>query len=413
MAVEIAIGVSHRPWAQDLFRHVADHGGAVVRKRVLTDEDALEEDYAVLVVDDTANVLTPRMIQELHRRGRRILAVHAAGDHHAAEVLGRLGIDATIEDVAAPESFVEAVNAVAPQQEPASVDAAFAEIARGLGEDLPHAGTLAAPEGPWRGWVTAVAAVSGGLGATEVALGLVAAMRQRDERAVVVDADELAPALAQRVCASLIPNLRNAIDAVEQHVGKLEDMLTPLPARFDVLCGLSNPADWPDVRPDQVAGVLAELAQVRPQVLVNVASRIEDLTSANGLARHGVTRAVLTVADQVVLVAAPTPVGIARLLDWVRASRELVHEKPVHVAINRGPMSGFRRGELEREIFRAYIPSSLAVLPDDRRVEDAVWNGRPVLAGPFLKAVRQLATALPQTPPPKGRRRAERRSAHR
>jgi hypothetical protein len=230
---------------------------------------------------------------------------------------------------------------------------------------------------------------------------------------VLVDADELAPSLAQRTSASLVPNIRNAVDAVEQHVGSLEEALTPLPAHFDILCGLSNPSDWPDLRPDQVAEVLGELAQLRPQVLVNVAPRIEDLTSANGLARHGVTRAVLTVADQVVLVAAATPVGITRLLDWVRGSRELLHDKPVHLAINRGPMGGFKRGELEREIFRAYMPSSLTVLPDDRRVEDAVWNGRPVSAGPFLKAVRQLATALPHTPPAKGRSRAARRSAHR
>ena len=114
--VEIAIGVSHRSWAQELFRHVADHGGAVVRTRVLLEEDALESSYSVLVVDDSATVLSPRLVAELHRRDRRVIAVHAAGDHAARESLGRLGVDAALPDSATPEELVEAILAVAPKR---------------------------------------------------------------------------------------------------------------------------------------------------------------------------------------------------------------------------------------------------------------------------------------------------------
>src|SRR4029450_13053384 len=101
--IEIALGVPHRPWAQSLFGHVADHGGAVVRKRVLADEDALEGDYDVLVVDDSSSVLTRRIVQELHQRGRRVLAVHAGGDDRAPEALRGSGGEAASARKARPD----------------------------------------------------------------------------------------------------------------------------------------------------------------------------------------------------------------------------------------------------------------------------------------------------------------------
>src|SRR5213596_3382464 len=142
-AVEIAIGVSHRPWAQGLFGYVADHGGARVRKRVLSDEDAIDGDYDVLVVDDSSSVLTRRVVQELHHRGRRVLAVHGAGDQRAPEALRSLGVDATAEDDAGPERLVDLIAALAPARQPGgNLDDAFAQITRELGDDLPPTGGL-------------------------------------------------------------------------------------------------------------------------------------------------------------------------------------------------------------------------------------------------------------------------------
>ncbi len=402
--VEIAIGVSSRRWAQDLFRYVADHGGAVVRRRVLSEEDALEEDYAVLVVDDTAGFLTPRIVGELHRRGRRVLAVHAAGDYRAPEALRGTGVDATVEDNAPPERIVDLLADLAPAggpADPAIVDDAFARITRELGDDLPPGGEPPERRDPGRGWVTVVLAVTGGCGATEVALALTVACERRGERTVLVDADEVAPCLAQRVGLPLVPNVRNAVDAVERRVGSLEESLSPLPGDGpEVLCGLTSPGDWTNVRPGQVADVVSELARVCRQVIVNAGPRAEDVTAVNGLARYGITRLLLTVADQVVLVGAPTPVGVARLLDWVVRHRAVDQDRPIHVVLNRAPGGGYRRGELMREVFRSFMPASLHVLPADRRVEEAAWDGRLVREGPFTRAVAELADELPQVPVP-------------
>jgi MinD-like ATPase involved in chromosome partitioning or flagellar assembly len=402
--VEIAIGVSHRSWAQRLFRHVADHGGAVVRTRVLLDEDALQARYAVLVVDDIASVLTPGMVAELHRRDRRVIAVHAAGDHHAREALGRLGVDAAIPDSAAPEELVEAIVALAPPSR-ADPDDPFAAIARELGHELP--GDAAPPPReqpagqPARGLVTVVLAASGGAGATEVALALAGALGGRRERTVLVDADEVAPSLAQRMAQPLVPNLRNAVDALERSVGSLEEALVALSERdggFELLCGLANPRDWPDLRPDSVAEVVAELRRSHGQVLVNAGPRVEEVTAPGGLARYGIARAMLLAADQLVVVAGATPIGLSRLLMWLGDHTGLAGSMPLHVVLNQAPAGVFKRSELEREVLRSFLPSSLHLLPADKRVEEAVWNGHTVPGGPFQKAVQSLAAELPVAP---------------
>ncbi len=427
--VEIAIGVSHRSWAQELFRHVADHGGAVVRTRVLLEEDALESSYAVLVVDDTASVLSPRLVAELHRRDRRVIAVHAAGDHPARETLARLGVDAAIPDSATPEELVDVIIALAPERGAGMVDDTFAEIARELGHELPAGGEPPFREEPAlpleRGLITAVAAVSGGAGATEIALALAVALHQRGERAVLVDADEVAPSLAQRVALPLVPNLRNAVDALERGVGSLQEALVRLPERdggFELLCGLANARDWPGLRPDSVAEVVGELAKTHGQVLVNAGSRSEEVVAPGGLARHAITRAMLLVADQLVLVGSGTPIGVARMLDWLADHADLTRSKPLYVALNQAPTAMFKRGELEREVLRSFLPSSLHLVPSDKRVEEAVWNGHTVPGGPFTKAVQSLAAELPlasvawpslgrRSRPSRSSRRAGRRSA--
>jgi len=401
--VEIAIGVSHRAWAQRLFRHVADHGGAVVRTRVLLDEDALETSYAVLVVDDTASVLTPRMLAELHRTNRRVIAVHAAGDHRAREALSRLGVDAAIPDSAPPEELVDAVVALAPARG-GGADDPFAAIARELGHELPGDAEPPPRERPAaqpaRGLITVVLAVSGGAGATEVALALAGVLGGRRERTVLVDADEVAPSLAQRMAQPLVPNLRNAVDAVERGVGSLEETLVALPEHdgFELLCGLANPRDWPDLRPDSVAEVVGELARAHGQVLVNTGPNVEEVSAPGGLARYGIARAMLLVADQLVVVAGANPIGLSRLLVWLGDHADLARSKPLHVALNQAPPGVFKRSELEREVLRSFLPSSLHLLPADKRVEEAVWNGHTVPGGPFQKAVQSLGAELPVAP---------------
>jgi MinD-like ATPase involved in chromosome partitioning or flagellar assembly len=227
-----------------------------------------------------------------------------------------------------------------------------------------------------------------------VAVELARAGRRRGATSLLADADEVAPSLAQRLGLPPIPNLRTAIDALFHGAGRLHDALLPVAAGgFELLAGLANPADWPQVRPQEAAEVVDELRGLRDHVIVNVGPHTEDLGRLGAADRYGVTREVLRGADVVVGVGVATPVGVARLVSWIADVVLLAPGRPVHLVVNKAPASRFVRGEVEAEILRNFAPASLTVLPLDPAVEKAAWRGELVAPGPFTRAVEALADA--------------------
>jgi MinD-like ATPase involved in chromosome partitioning or flagellar assembly len=212
---------------------------------------------------------------------------------------------------------------------------------------------------------------------------------------VLVDADDQAPAVAQRLGLSLHPNLRTAVDAVQHGTGTVTEALLRYPAAgLEVLCGLPNPRDWFELRPREVTDVLDELARIRPAIVVNIGPRVDDLPSLGGPARFGVSRAALACADDIVLVGTASPVGARRVVDWMADAREVVGSTPVHVVVNRYPGGRYAIGEVEAELRRAVSFTSFTVAPDDGKVIRAAWEGSPVPKGPFLRAVGRVADRL-------------------
>src|SRR6266545_5102624 len=198
---EVAVVYSPRDWVEKLDRFVVDHGGARVRAKVVDRRDAVEERYDVLVVDDTTAFLSRRFVEDLHRMGRRVLGVfdpreYATSDQLTAgmERLRQSGVDDVIEAVAAPLDFVAAIEALAVTSD----DRLERELAQLGGHPIPPEPTEPV-ERPPRGFVTVVAGASGGCGATEVAVGLAGAVARRAESAVLVDADDVSPSVAQRL----------------------------------------------------------------------------------------------------------------------------------------------------------------------------------------------------------------------
>lgn len=394
---EIALAASPRDWAQRLHRHLTDHGGARVRATVLHPHDALAERYDVLVVDDTTSFLSHRLLGELRRAGRRVVGVYDPDDPRGKGELTELGVDVVLASTAGTAEFLEAVTALAAEAGPRDVDT----------DDPGPAGvpTDAAP--PARGQVTVVGGPPGGCGATEVSVALAAAVGRRGDPCVLVDADEVAPSVAQRLGLAAYPNLRVAVDAVEQATTTLGEVLAPVDAgRFWALPGLSRPTDWSRTRAGEILAVVEALARPGVHVLADVAHRVEDLAGAGGPPRYASTRALLGAADAVVGVGTASPVGIARLLDWAADVRTLAGGAPLHLALNRVPASRYKRGEVAAELRRSLVAASVTFLPADRRVEAAAWGSRLVAAGPFTRAIDELATtALPARRRPPGRRR--------
>lgn len=406
---ELAVVYSPREWANRVVRQVTDHGGGRVRLRVVDGRVALEEQFDVLLAEDITSFLTVRFVQALHARGRSVLGVYDPDEPTGRDRLLELGVDEVIPASASADDFVRLIGAIrpAPAHWGGQADGA---PPRGSGR---ASGPVVAPAPRARGRQWAVGGPPGGCGASEVAVELARALRRRGESVVLVDAEDVAPSLAQRLGAPPIPNIRTAIDALEHRGGEVDKALLPIPAGgFELLAGLANPADWAQVRPQEVVDVAAELTRGRAHVVLNVGPMLEDLSRLGAADRYGISRGVIAAADVIVGVSVPTPVGVARLLAWVAEVAALAPGIPLHVAMNKASASRFVRSEVENEIRRSYAPATLHFLPFDDAVESAGWRGELVGAGGFTKAVAELAVACagagPRAP---ARRRSGRRSA--
>ncbi len=365
--IEVALAVSARVWPDRLHRFLADHGGARVRAQVLAPEDALAETYAVLIIDDVSSFLTPRLVQELQRRHRMILGVFDPADgQDGKERLRECGVDQAIESAASAEEFVVAVRALV----------ALAPIQGDDESDEPR-------EQVSGGRLIAVGSPPGGCGATEVAVS-VATRLSKTGATVLVDVDEVAPALAQRLGLRLLPNLRTAIDVIQHRRGGVGRSLQSI-GDVSVLCGFSGGRDWMEIRPIEVHDVLSELRRDFRFLVANVGPVLEEVGFGEG-DRFGLSRSVIAAADAVVGVGLGHPVSVSRTIAWCIAATALNPNAPKSLLINRAPRSAFRRGEIREEVNRATgLP--VEFLPGDEHVEAASWSGKLVATGKFRRAV--------------------------
>jgi hypothetical protein len=366
----IALVFTADAWVEELHRHCTDHGGARVRQVLLDPALALEEQYDVLVVSHRWPSLTHGFVDDVHRRGRTVLGVHPRDEPVAREWLVAVGADATVASDNGPAGIVAALRALHDEHAGAG----------GRRREEPVAAVRRAP-------VTVVSGPAGG-GATEIALALGLAV----PGALVVDADDVAPSIAARLGLALEPNLRTALDAVEYDGGSVAEHLVALDG-FDtrVLAGLPSAATWPQLRPADLLRVLERASEAVAHVVVDAASSLEDLPVSMARPRHAVARALVVEADAIVAVGTASPVGVTRLIAWLGAARELAPRTPVHAVVNRAPNRAFVRGELVDEVGGAFGVASVTVVPFDRRVERAAWDGVTVGRGPFVRAVVRLA----------------------
>lgn len=387
MTPDVAIAVSPRDWAEELHRFIADHGGARVRARVLDAREAVDEHYHVLVAEDLSSFLTVRMVAELHRTGRRVLGVYDEREPWGRQRLVELGVDEVLPSTSGPDALLRAVEVLAVEAT-SDLDAELRAL-RDVPSDPVESG------GPGPGRLLAVAGPPGGTGRTELAIGVGHALTETGATAVVVDADDVAPSLAQRMGLALHPNLRTAVDVVEHWSGHLVDCLQPVSgSSMMVLAGLASGRDAAELRPAEAVGTLDALRDGHDHVVVDVGPCLEEVGGlGSGHGRYALTRAVLGAADVVVGVGACSPVGVARFVEWVAQARA-VTDAPLAVALNRASPSGFERGELEEELTRTFEPAGLWFVPEDKRVREAAWAGTIVRRGPYRRALRSVAIDL-------------------
>ena len=403
---EVALVFSPEAWVEGLHRHLTDHGGARVRQVIVDPLLAFDEVYGTLVVSHRWPGLTRTFVDAVHRRHRRLLGVFDPDEPAGREFLVALGVDRALSSDASMAEFVDVFNALEPSvgQATPSVDALEAAV-----DGRQPAMSTSNGEQPRRWRLIAVGGTPGA-GATELAIGLTAAVRAHRDRVVLVDADEVVPSIAQRLGLPIEPNLRSAIESVEYRMGDVEATVVLAERELEVITGLPNVGAWSHVRPSEVLGVIDALGRARRHVVANFGSRLEDV-GRGGRNRYGISRSVVSEASDVIGVAPATPVGVTRILGWVAEVRAMNATAPVHLAINRAPRDAFRRAEIEKEILRTFEPASFVFVPHDPRVEAAAWSGTLVGSGPYAKAVGELAVKVAQVVP--GGARTRRSSARR
>ena len=156
----------------------------------------------------------------------------------------------------------------------------------------------------------AVGSPPGGCGATEVAIALARRLAERRETVALLDIDQRAPSMAQRLGLGLHPNLLTAIDAVHHHSDSLDACWHPLRgSNLRVLPGVPTFADRAELRRGEVTELLLETARLSDVTVANFGSW------ENGHAdpqiwetAGGVSDAVMAIATVLVGVALPNPV---------------------------------------------------------------------------------------------------------
>jgi Mrp family chromosome partitioning ATPase len=400
--VAVIMAASTMDWQVRLQRHAWDHGDIALRGLVLGDDQATKEHCDVFIFDDRTSFVRRSLILTLKQRGTKVLGVYDAKEP-AREFLEDRGVDDMIASDRDARDFVEKIQALAGSAILAELDSELADVAEQLDPQLAAPADAAAGAGRRRGEIIVVASPSGGCGATEAAIELTRALQRRPERALLVDADDVRPSIAQRLGLQLSPNIRLAAELLEQEPDRVGETIQFAGAeRLEVICGLPSYRDWDELRSTDAWTLVEQLAGAYDHVIVNVGPHTEDLPMSRS-GRYGLARQFLVDGDVLVGVGAATPRGVTWLLDWLANQHETGADRPVHLLLNRAPGSALRRDELARELLRNYMPASLSFLPADERVGEADWAGSLVGAGRFTKAIAQAARMI--VPPPAGPRR--------
>lgn len=376
METEVALAMSVRSWTDELHRFLADHGGARVRLTAMGPEDLVGESFDVLLIDDICSFLTPRLVARVKASGREVVGVFDPDEFaDGKERLLECGVADVVEADAHPDEFLRAIERVAKHVVATTLTEGSAgdPVASGVPERRPQQ-------------IIAVGGPAGGTGSTEVAIAIASRLGEARRRVALVDADDVAPAIAQRLALSIHPNVRTAIDVMDHRTGPL----TTVVQRVDniaVIVGLPNVSDWSEVRPTQVTDLIGELASMFDHVVVNVGSHLENLGFGAASDRFGIARRTVAEADRVIAVSLADPVGVGRTLGWLAEAQRLRSGAPIDLLINRAPRDQFRRGELIEEVSRSYQPASFGFLPTDEAVTRAAWDGSVVSHGRFKKAL--------------------------
>ena len=383
------------PWESPALTDLEEHPGIVVLKRCVDVDDLLaavasgQADVAVVALD--APGLDPASVAHLRRHAVRPVAVTSArsDDLDVREHAQRLGISAVVGsgELATLPGAVVTVEDVADTRAPDDQPVALAEPVQAQRPDT-DARRVVVVWGP-----------AGAPGRTTVATNLAWEVARREADVVLADLDPYGGAVAQQLgILDEVSGLLSAsrLAAADQLDERFPSVCRRVGERLAVVTGLPRADRWREVRPAQV-GQLLERARAHGQVVVDTGFCLEDDAASDFGGRPGrnaLTLSALDQADEVVVVGAADPVGLARLARGLVDLRERTTGVPVRVVVNRMRSSiGWSEKEIAGMVEGFSRVAGLHFLPEDRSgIDRALVSGRPLADLDDSSLVQALST---------------------
>jgi MinD-like ATPase involved in chromosome partitioning or flagellar assembly len=246
---------------------------------------------------------------------------------------------------------------------------------------------LESPEPAPQGRVLAVWGPAGAPGRTTLAVGLAAELADHGRDVLLVDADPYGGTVAQHLgvldeASGLLGAARAANAGQADRLAGFARQVNPC---LRVLTGLPRPDRWAEVRPAAFADVVEEAARLVALVVIDVGFSLEgdpvDPFGSTAPQRNQMTLAALERADEVLVVGAADPVGLARLARGLVELREVVAGVRPRVVVNRTrPTLGWSDREIQGMVEGFVTPLGVHFVPDDRAAADrALMAGRSVV----------------------------------
>ncbi len=247
---------------------------------------------------------------------------------------------------------------------------------------------------------------AGAPGRTTLAVGLAAEIAHRGGCPLLVDADPYGGAVAQHLGvldgASGLLAAARAANAGELDPARLAGLARTVGGGLRLLTGLPRPDRWAEVRPAGLDRVLASGRAMSDWLVVDVGFSLEGDSGdpfATGPGRNHMTLSAIAGADEVVVVGAADPVGLARLARGLVDLHALVPDASVTVVVNRARSSlGWSEGQIHAMVEGFVRARGVHFVPEDRIAADrALVAGRSLVEcgdSPLRRGVSEVADGL-------------------
>ena len=413
--VAVLVAAAGAPWEAEALDRLARGGSAVVvAKRCVDLTDLLATastgTASVAVVAPALPGLDADSIDTLGRWGLGVVLVGSPDELGDGEVdrLRRLGIEhllSTTDLASLPERVTVAGAAT-------------------VSPDVGEPSSARAAKDPGR--VVAVWGPGGAPGRTTVAVGLASELAYAGQEAFLLDVDPYGGAVAQHLgvldeASGLLAAARSANSGLLD-ADRLGAFARQVEVRLRVLTGLPRADRWPEVRPAAFAQLLDEASRLAAHVVLDTGFSLEsDPSDPFGAApqRNRMTLDAVHAADEVVVVGAADPVGLARLARALVELREVLPGVRPRVVVNRTrPSLGWSDREIRGMVEGFVTPVDVHFLPDDRAAADRALMAGRSLAESGESSLRTAMAALARSMlggqvPTAGRRGVRRRRAGR